>query len=404
MLLGIVFVLMMYVSSSAQQLAGISLNQNGMSYIYPPFDTDGWQLTRWAGDTTHQGDDWYAQDWARDCGQTRGKTVYASISGQVVFAGWRGDYGNTVGIYDQTSRFILRYSHLDTIAVTLGQTVVAGETKLGTVGNTGNVSGNCWQDNGAHLHLALYKNVSDPSGRPMTTTRATGNSTSFAADFRYACPIPLVRTRTNQTVYAISGNQRRPISLFVFTNQGWNFDRSRTLFNPVQIWPDWQINQYGQGNFCTPRDGTIVRGETDQTVFLIWHDQKNPISYAEFICRGMNWNEVLTIPQGEVASYPMGSELLGCSAPAGGSDLDAQAKRDMDSFARARSQFRDAIPGSYEEYESWHPDWQLRWQEYGYSGGLRTTMLHATSTHNNSQRLVGYSDPVTGFWSGWIQV
>ncbi len=402
---GIVFLLLMHVIALAQQPAGISLNANGMSYIYPPFDSDGWRLTRWIGNATHQGDDWYAQDWARDCGQTRGKIVYAGISGTIVFAGDRGSYGNTVGIYDQGAQFILRYSHLDTIAISNGQTVVAGETKIGTVGNTGyHDPSSCQSDPGAHLHLALYKNVTNGYARPMTTTRATGSATNFACDFRYTCSELLVRSRNNQTVYVIKNNQRRPISWFVFNNRGWNFDQQRALFNPIQTWPDWQINQYPQGSFFTPRDGTLVRGEYDQTVFLILHDQKHPISYTEFICRGHGWNEVITIPQGEVNSYPLGTELLGCSAPAGGGDLDNQAKRDMDNFARSRSQFRDAIPGSYGEDESWYPDWQLRWQDYGFSGGSRTTLLHATSTHNHSLRLIGYSDPVTGFWSGWIQV
>jgi hypothetical protein len=356
------------------------------------------------GDTTHRGDDWYAQDWARDCGQTKGKAIFAGISGQVIFAGFRGDYGNTVGIYDSGTNFVLRYSHLDSIVVTLGQTVVAGETRLGTVGNTGNVSGSCWQDNGAHLHLALYKNVLDTNSRPITSTRASGGATNFATDFRYACPVRLVRSNSNQAVFVVDGNQKRPVTWFVFNNRGWNFDRDKRMFNPIEFLPDWQINQLPQGYYYTPRDGTIVRGEWEQTVFLIWHDQKNPISYQEFICRGISWGEVVTIPQDDCNNFPSGSELLGCSAPAGGRDLDEQAKRDLSSFTTNRSQFGTAIAGSYGEDESWYPDWQLRWQEYRFSGGLRTTVLHATATFNHQLRVIGYSDPATGIWSGWITV
>lgn len=86
-----------------------------------------------------------------------GTPIGSMSSGTVVIArsGWNGGYGNYVIVDHGTSNidgftYKSLYGHMSSISVREGQVVAKGQT-LGTVGTTGNSTGN-------HLHLELYKN------------------------------------------------------------------------------------------------------------------------------------------------------------------------------------------------------------------------------------------------------
>ncbi|MGH2575098.1 MAG: M23 family metallopeptidase [Ignavibacteria bacterium] len=82
----------------------------------------------------------------------------AMVTGVIisVHTGWkRGDFlrsGNYVKLFDPESESIFYYSHLDSILVSVGQMVAAGET-IGYIGRTGRkaIHGR------THLHIAYYK-------------------------------------------------------------------------------------------------------------------------------------------------------------------------------------------------------------------------------------------------------
>src|SRR5205807_998555 len=80
------------------QPPGVVLNPNGTSTIGGMFDTTGWTVTQGPGTGTHMGDDYYADDLARGCGQTAGQNLYAGISG-IADVTTNSDYGNTLVIY-----------------------------------------------------------------------------------------------------------------------------------------------------------------------------------------------------------------------------------------------------------------------------------------------------------------
>lgn len=91
-----------------------------------------------------------------DLAASRGTPVHAVRGGTVRFAGWGGSVigstlesggGNVVEINDDTGGQMEQYAHLDTMAVSPGQSVAAGQL-LGTVGETGNAFG-------YHLHFGL---------------------------------------------------------------------------------------------------------------------------------------------------------------------------------------------------------------------------------------------------------
>lgn len=66
--------------------------------------------------------------------------------GKVVFAGWKGGYGNCIEI-KHSSKYISRYGHLSKILVRLGQSVEQGQ-HVGNVGSTG-------LSTGPHLHFEM---------------------------------------------------------------------------------------------------------------------------------------------------------------------------------------------------------------------------------------------------------
>lgn len=75
-----------------------------------------------------------------------GDAVFSTAKGRVVFAGWKGGYGNCIDI-DHGYNYLTRYGHLNKILVKQGQEVVRGD-KIGEVGSTG-------KSTGPHLHYEV---------------------------------------------------------------------------------------------------------------------------------------------------------------------------------------------------------------------------------------------------------
>lgn len=90
-----------------------------------------------------------------DLAADQGTPVLAAASGVVTTAQNHWSYGNYV-VVDHGNGLTTLYAHLDTLTVEEGETVTAAQ-QLGTVGRTGNVTGNC-------LHFEVRENgtVTDP--------------------------------------------------------------------------------------------------------------------------------------------------------------------------------------------------------------------------------------------------
>ena len=76
-----------------------------------------------------------------------GSAVHATAPGKVVFAGYRGGYGNMVEI-DHGYGIRTRYGHLSSISVRVGSVIQKGGT-LGRVGSTG-------RSTGPHVHYEVW--------------------------------------------------------------------------------------------------------------------------------------------------------------------------------------------------------------------------------------------------------
>ncbi|UYG93491.1 peptidoglycan DD-metalloendopeptidase family protein [Cytobacillus firmus] len=90
-----------------------------------------------------------------DIARPSDRTIKAADNGTVVSAGMDGGYGNKI-VIDHNNGFRTIYAHLDSISVSVGQTVSKG-SKIGVMGSTGDSTG-------VHLHFEVYKNgkMQDP--------------------------------------------------------------------------------------------------------------------------------------------------------------------------------------------------------------------------------------------------
>ena len=94
----------------------------------------------------------HAGGYAVDIAASTGSPVYASDSGVVSMAGWTsGGYGNCI-LIDHAGGFQTRYAHLNSISVSVGQTVSQGEYIAG-IGSTG-------YSTRPHLHFEIIYNGS----------------------------------------------------------------------------------------------------------------------------------------------------------------------------------------------------------------------------------------------------
>jgi LysM repeat protein len=92
---------------------------------------------------------------AIDIAGALGNAVFASDSGVVVYAGWSNfGYGNLI-VIDHGNGWQTAYAHLNSIAVTCGQSVYQGGF-IGALGTTGNSSG-------PHLHFEMSYNGAKPN-------------------------------------------------------------------------------------------------------------------------------------------------------------------------------------------------------------------------------------------------
>ena len=101
--------------------------------------------------SSQQGQRWGKSHKGIDIARPSNRTIKAADNGKVVSAGWDGGYGNKI-VIDHQNGLRTVYAHLETIGVSVGQTVSQGSA-IGVMGSTGNSTG-------VHLHFEVYKNGS----------------------------------------------------------------------------------------------------------------------------------------------------------------------------------------------------------------------------------------------------
>ncbi|MCP4548569.1 MAG: M23 family metallopeptidase [bacterium] len=244
------------------------------SHIDFPFasTTTGWG--HWIMSTTswcHNYDDKWAEDWEWTGGGPEaglGKTIYAPGPGTVIYAGYTSTahgYGNqvVVQLFDHMSMAV-RYAHLETIAVEVGDQVNFG-SEIGSLGDSGDQAV-------VHLHLVVYRNIYShyngisgrdrladglaPSGIKMCGN--PGGATQYSAKFD-AAGIP----------YSIHPNEEDlPCNM-------WNGDIVGCVAHSIANGQYTQDCAYYSGSdLCLPRGTSFCRGYIHEycTDGSFWND------------------------------------------------------------------------------------------------------------------------------------
>ncbi len=81
-----------------------------------------------------------------DIGASMGNPIWSSKGGEVIFAGWKGGYGNTVLVVHEGG-IVTLYAHMSVIHASVGDPVDEGEI-IGEIGSTG-------FSTGPHLHFEV---------------------------------------------------------------------------------------------------------------------------------------------------------------------------------------------------------------------------------------------------------
>ena len=86
-----------------------------------------------------------------DISMPTGTPIKAGLTGTVRYVGYDAVMGNYIIIDTDEGDKTMKYGHCDEVQVSVGDQIAAGETVVGTVGNTG-------QSTGPHLHVEILEN------------------------------------------------------------------------------------------------------------------------------------------------------------------------------------------------------------------------------------------------------
>jgi hypothetical protein len=191
----------------------------------------------------HCGDDYYAEDWNWMGGDNdEGKPLFCGFDKAEVISvnnTWDTNkylsYGKRIALRSiNNPDFVLFYTHLQYITVSVGDIVTVGE-QIGTLGKTGLPENECIAPNWycAHLHLALYKDLGEPELKrlkegknPSTSSLTSGGKSSFAANFEVSAAVPECGDFEPSNSYA---------SAPLITLIGRNIDRLDTIDSCLDI-------------------------------------------------------------------------------------------------------------------------------------------------------------------------
>ncbi len=109
----------------------------------------------------------------------------------------------------------------------------------------------------------------------------------------------LVKDQSTGAIYQILGGQKRLVSPFVY-NQKFS---AKT----VKILSQSDLSALPGGSYITPNEGTLVKLDSDPTVYIIYNGQKLPITALVFSQRKLSFANVNTLSYSEMNSWQTGS-------------------------------------------------------------------------------------------------
>jgi hypothetical protein len=282
---------------------------------------------------------------------------------------------------DGTSRYVL-YEHVQSIETNprtgtqfkVGDPVYIGDTvaRLGDANGYYETAAACGNDPGcAHLHFEMRRNSSvDFHQDPYYPTLSVANA------LLYSSPSLFIDDRSNAIVqnlvqgqwaiFAQNANAPSSTAFIEYNGERYSLKRAIQLGYIYQYVYEQRSGQW----YYYPDVANVFFGAGN--TYAVW-------------------------------SFVNGA-VLNILVPGHNFKAD-RAKIDMLHRAASDTRFTDIKTEIWSERLSWagNPDWELRSVGFGFNGGV-ITMYHATHKTNPLIRLVGFNDPATGAWNGWLQV
>jgi subtilisin family serine protease len=111
----------------------------------------------------------------------------------------------------------------------------------------------------------------------------------------------VVQLKENNALYLISGGKRHLISPFVKSQR---YATSRVKEVSLS-----DIEKFPEGNYAEPLDGTLIKMNTETTVYYMSQGLRLPVTYQVFLLRGFKFTDVNVLSYSEVNSWLEGSFL-----------------------------------------------------------------------------------------------
>lgn len=109
----------------------------------------------------------------------------------------------------------------------------------------------------------------------------------------------LVQVTGTNTFYYINGGKKQIVIPFVRSQ--------RFAFTPVKVVTETDLENFSEGSFAEPLDGTLVKSPNEPSVYLIQNGLRSPVTYQVFTMRGFQFKDVVTLTNIEVGSWVVGS-------------------------------------------------------------------------------------------------
>jgi hypothetical protein len=113
----------------------------------------------------------------------------------------------------------------------------------------------------------------------------------------------IIRVDSTNTLYVFVNNIRHPVSSLVLQQRGLN------AANAISV-SEADANLFQLGSLLTPKEGTLLKGNQNPTVYVIKDGKRMILSGFTFKQYGYSFANVITIPQAEVDQYALGAFLL----------------------------------------------------------------------------------------------
>lgn len=125
----------------------------------------------------------------------------------------------------------------------------------------------------------------------------------------------IVKVAGQTGTYVFMSNVRRPVSSFVLSQRGLNPDQSLTITAE-------EANMFTQGSVLLPKDGTVIKSSTTNTYYLV--DQDNLKLFSDFTLKQRKAEKMaVAVTDDELTSYPK----QGYVAPLDGSIVRGQTDK-----------------------------------------------------------------------------